>query len=89
MPLTHCRRADNPNKCKADFPRTQWLIEKAAVLCQGLMKIMGMNSGGKRNFKRRKMFKSGTLAIILVRPRPALATKPKNAVKDTENYTAT
>ena len=25
MPLTHCRRPDNPKLCKADFPRTQWL----------------------------------------------------------------
>ena len=32
MPLTHCRRQDNPSKCKSDFPRTSWLIEKAVVL---------------------------------------------------------
>eukprot|EP00973_Karenia_brevis_P075476 10483079-Karenia_brevis.AAC.1 len=40
VPLMHCRRPDNPNKCKGDFPRTHWLIEKAVVLCRGLMKRM-------------------------------------------------
>ena len=49
VPLAHCRRAENPNKCKSDFPRTLWLIRKAVVLCKGLMKIMGMPSGGRRN----------------------------------------
>ena len=24
VPLTHCRRTDNPNKCRGDFPRTHW-----------------------------------------------------------------
>jgi hypothetical protein len=49
LPLAHCRRADNPNKCKSDFPRTLWLIRKAVVLCKSLMKIMGMPTGGRRN----------------------------------------
>ena len=33
VPLTHCRRADDPSKCKGDFPRTKWLIEQSVVLC--------------------------------------------------------
>ena len=49
VPLAHCRRADNPKKCKGDFPRTLWIIEKAVVLCRGIMKRMGMPLGGKRN----------------------------------------
>ena len=49
VPLTHCRRPDNPKKCKGDFPRTLWLVEKAVVLCQGLLKRMGMVCRGRRN----------------------------------------
>ena len=33
VPLTHCKCADNPSKCKSDFPLTTWLIEKAVILC--------------------------------------------------------
>ena len=49
VPLTHCRRSDNPKLCKGDFPRTMWLIDKAVLLCQGLMKRMHMPCGGRRN----------------------------------------
>lgn len=49
VPLTHCRRSDNPNKCKGDFPRTHWLINEAVVLCPGLLKRMGMASSGRRS----------------------------------------
>ena len=49
VPLTHCQRKDNPQKCKSDFPRTAWMIDKAVVLCQGLMRRMGMPLGGRRN----------------------------------------
>ena len=49
VPLTHCRRADNPNKCRADFPRTQWLIDKGVVLCKGIMHRMGMSLGGEKS----------------------------------------
>ena len=48
VPLTHCRRTDNPNKCRGDSPRTHWIIEKAVVLCKGLMQRMGMSLGGKK-----------------------------------------
>ena len=37
VPLTHCRRPDDPTKCKGDFPRTSWLISEAVVLCRGLL----------------------------------------------------
>jgi len=49
MPLTHCRRADNPALCKSDFPRLKWLIGKAVVLCQGLLERMGMAVTGRRS----------------------------------------
>ena len=48
-PLTACRRKDDPKKCKAEFPRTSWLIQKAVVLCQGLLRKMGMPLSGRRN----------------------------------------
>jgi hypothetical protein len=48
VPLLHCRRADNPTKCEGNFPRTMWLIDSAVVLCQGLIKHMGMVLGGRR-----------------------------------------
>jgi len=48
-PLTACRRKDNPKLCKSDFPRTSWLIEKAVVLCQGLINKMGMALTGRKS----------------------------------------
>ena len=48
-PLTACRRKDNPKLCKGDFPRTLWLIEKAVVLCQGLINKMGMALTGRKS----------------------------------------
>ena len=47
MPLTHCQRKDNPNKCKSDFPRQ--LLRRGAVLCQGLLQQQGLPIGGRRN----------------------------------------
>ena len=49
VPLTHCRRPDDPTKCKSDSPRTNWLIEEAVVLCHGLLEKMGLASSGRRN----------------------------------------
>ena len=49
VPLTHCKRLDNPKLCKAGFPRTDRLIDKPVVLCQGLLHRMKMPSGGRRN----------------------------------------
>ena len=48
VPLAHCRRADNPKRCKGDFPFTLWIIKRAVVLCKVLIKKMGMPVGGKR-----------------------------------------
>ena len=48
-PLTACRRKDNPKVCKADFPRTMWLIDKAVVLCQGLIRKMNMALNGRKS----------------------------------------
>ena len=49
VPLTHCRRNDNPKLCRAEFPRTKWLIDRAVVLCHGLARRMGMAITGKRS----------------------------------------
>ena len=48
-PLTHCRRADDPKACKGDFPRTAWLVDRAVVLCQGLIRRFGMHLTGRRS----------------------------------------
>ena len=48
-PLQACRRKDRPDKCKAEFPRDQWLIDRAVVLCPNLLRLMDMPLGGKRN----------------------------------------
>lgn len=47
-PLQACRRKDNPKLCKGEFPRP-WLIDKAVVLCRGLIKKMRMHLGGRRS----------------------------------------
>jgi hypothetical protein len=49
VPLLHCRRPDSQTKCKGDFPRTMWLIDCAAVLCQCLIDKNGMSLGGRRS----------------------------------------
>ena len=49
VPLTHCRRPDDPKKRKSDLPGNLWLIDKAVVLCHGLLKRMGMACSGRRN----------------------------------------
>ena len=49
VPLAHCQRPDDPRKCKGDFPRTKWLIDKCVVLCQGLLRKMGLPVTGRRN----------------------------------------
>ena len=49
VPLTHCKRPDNPKLCKAGFPRTARLIEKPVILCPGLLRKMDMPSSGRRN----------------------------------------
>ena len=48
-PLTACRRKDNPKLCKGDFPRSTWLIDKAVVLCQGLIRKFNMTLTGRRS----------------------------------------
>ena len=48
MPLTHCRRADNPALCKADFPRSTWLTPTPLVLCPGEMKKRNIPCSGKK-----------------------------------------
>ena len=48
-PLTACRRKDNPALCKGDFPRTERSIERAVVLCPGLLRRLAMPFGGRRS----------------------------------------
>ena len=47
-PLAACRRKDNPSLCKADFPRTKWLVTQAVILCAKLLQQMGLRSTGRR-----------------------------------------
>ena len=47
--MTHCRRADSPKLCEADFPRTLWLARQPVVLWQGLLRKMNLPIGGRRN----------------------------------------
>ena len=49
VPLPACRRKDNPKLCKADFPRTAQLIDRAAVICPGLAAQLDMPRAGRRN----------------------------------------
>lgn len=49
-PLTHCRRKDDPTKCKANFPRTGELcLTQPAVICRGLASKCGLPAKGARN----------------------------------------
>ena len=47
VPLTHCRRADDPKKFKAGFPRP--LFAESLVLCKGVMYKNHLHAGGRRN----------------------------------------
>ena len=49
MPLAHCRPPDDPSTCKSDFPRKAWLINKAVLLCHGLLEQMKMACTGRRS----------------------------------------
>ena len=49
VPLPACRRKDNPTLCKADFPRTSQLIDRAVVICPGLASRLDMPKAGRRN----------------------------------------
>ena len=48
-PLAACRRKDNPKECKADFPRLSWLVDIPVILCEGLLKQMGLPVKGRRS----------------------------------------
>ena len=48
-PLTACRRKDNPALCKGDFPRSERLIQRAVILCPGLLRRLSMPFGGRRS----------------------------------------
>ena len=48
-PLAHCKRLDNPDLCKSDFPHTKWLIERPVILCKCLLHEMDMPASGKKN----------------------------------------
>ena len=47
VPLAHCQRKDNPQKCKSDFPRG--LLKRAVVLCRGLLQQLGLPICGRKN----------------------------------------
>ena len=46
--LGACRRKDNPKLCKADFPRMNWLVRRAVILCTDLLEQMGLPTRGRR-----------------------------------------
>ena len=48
-PIQGCKRKDNPKLCKADYPRTTWLVEKSLVICPGLAEKMSMPAKGKKS----------------------------------------
>ena len=48
-PLQACRRKDDPTSCKSNFPRTSWLIDRAVVLCRGLIQKLGMTLTGRQS----------------------------------------
>ena len=47
--LQHCRRTDEPSKCKGDFPRDEWLLPEPCVLCPGILADRNMPASGRRN----------------------------------------
>ena len=49
VPLPACRRKDNPKLCKADFPRTAQIIDRAIVVCPGRADALDMPKAGRRN----------------------------------------
>jgi len=50
-PLTHCKCADDPKKCKSGFPREGWVGDQKILLCQGLLKKKGMPHSGKKSLE--------------------------------------
>ena len=48
-PLAACRRKDNPKVCKSEFPRLSWLVNIPVLLCEGLLKQMGLPIRGRRS----------------------------------------
>ena len=48
-PLTHCRDKKDSSKCKAGFPRDDWLTEDLVLICPNLADDMNMPSNGKRS----------------------------------------
>ena len=41
-PLAACRSRSNPKECKSEFPRWSWLVNMPVILCEGLVKQMGL-----------------------------------------------
>ena len=49
QPLEHCRDPKDPTKCKAGFPRDDWLTDELLLICPGLAEDRHMPYTGKRN----------------------------------------
>lgn len=47
-PLAACRSKENPNLCKSNYPRNNWLVQEPVVLCAGLLKQMGLHTHGRK-----------------------------------------
>ena len=49
QPLEHCRDPKDPAKCKAGFPRDDWLTDELLLICPGLAEDRDMPYTGKRS----------------------------------------
>lgn len=52
QPLNHCRDSKDPSKCKAHFPRNNWLTTEPLMICPGLAQARDMPWQGKRRHGR-------------------------------------
>ena len=49
MPLRGCQKKENMGVCKSDFPRDQWLADRAKVLCPCQLQSHGFSLTGRKN----------------------------------------
>ena len=49
MPLRGCQKKENMGVCKSDFPRDQWLSDRAKVLCPCQLQSHGFSLTGRKN----------------------------------------
>eukprot|EP00973_Karenia_brevis_P088586 12282579-Karenia_brevis.AAC.1 len=58
-------------ECKSFFPRTQWMIDKSIIACQGFLRKRGLPASGKKNLEgslfgpRNEPMLNGTMPAML------------------------